>query len=44
MDLTGIRSFIVNIIVATSDNEQSLRKEKTYLNKLNLILVQVIKK
>ncbi|RGB35595.1 CRM1 C terminal-domain-containing protein [Rhizophagus diaphanus] len=39
----GIRSFIVNIIVATSDNEQSLRKEKTYLNKLNLILVQILK-
>jgi len=37
----GIRNFIVNIIVSTSDNEQSLRKEKTYLNKLNLILVQV---
>src|SRR3954447_8795219 len=43
MYLIGIRSFIVNIIVATSDNEQSLRGEKTYLNKLNLILVQVIK-
>ncbi|RHZ71101.1 hypothetical protein Glove_262g9 [Diversispora epigaea] len=39
----GIRNFIVNIIVATSDNEQSLRKEKTYLNKLNLILVQILK-
>jgi exportin-1 len=39
----GIRSFIVNIIVATSDNEQSLRREKTYLNKLNLILVQILK-
>ncbi|RIB27651.1 CRM1 C terminal-domain-containing protein [Gigaspora rosea] len=39
----GIRNFIVNIIVSTSDNEQSLRKEKTYLNKLNLILVQILK-
>ncbi|CAI2165301.1 1535_t:CDS:10 [Funneliformis geosporum] len=39
----GIRSFIVNIIVATSDNEQTLRREKTYLSKLNLILVQILK-
>nr|CAG8474177.1 2563_t:CDS:10 [Entrophospora candida] len=31
------------IIVATSENEQSLHKEKTYLSKLNLILVQILK-
>ncbi|CAG8578666.1 1451_t:CDS:10, partial [Acaulospora morrowiae] len=39
----GIRNFIVHIIVETSKNEQSLKKEKTYLNKLNLILVQILK-
>ncbi|KAG9304016.1 hypothetical protein G9A89_005926 [Geosiphon pyriformis] len=39
----GIRNYIVNIILKTSESEQSLRKEKTYLNKLNLILVQILK-
>ncbi|CAG8682976.1 1597_t:CDS:10, partial [Ambispora leptoticha] len=39
----GIRSYIVNIILSTSENEETLRKEKTYLNKLNLILVQILK-
>ncbi|CAG8461263.1 7509_t:CDS:10 [Paraglomus brasilianum] len=35
----GIRNFIVNIIIDTSENEKTLRSEKTYLNKLNLILI-----
>lgn len=37
----GIRNFIVGIIVKVSSDESSLRKEKSYVNKLNLALVQV---
>lgn len=37
----GIRNFIVNIIMRISSDEVALRKEKTYLNKLNMVLVQV---
>jgi len=38
---SGIRNFIVNIILKAASDEVSLRKEKTYINKLNLALVQV---
>lgn len=37
----AIRYFIVNVIVKVSSDEQSLVREKTYLNKLNMVLVQV---
>ncbi|TFL07509.1 CRM1 C terminal-domain-containing protein [Pterulicium gracile] len=39
----GIRNFIVGITVKVSSDEVSLRKEKTYVNKLNLALVQILK-
>lgn len=39
----GIRNFIVGIIMDLSSDEQALRKEKTYINKLNLCLVQILK-
>ncbi|KXN82603.1 Exportin-1 [Leucoagaricus sp. SymC.cos] len=35
----GIRNFIVGVTVKVSSDEVSLRKEKTYLNKLNLALI-----
>ena len=38
---TGIRNFIVGIIVKVSSDEASMRKEKSYVNKMNLALVQV---
>ena len=38
---TGIRNFIVGITVKVSSDEATLRREKTYVNKLNLALVQV---
>jgi hypothetical protein len=38
---TGIRNFIVAIVVKVASVEVIVKKEKTYLNKLNLILVQV---
>jgi hypothetical protein len=37
----GIRNFIVGVIVKVASDETASRKEKTYLNKLNLALVQV---
>ena len=37
----GIKKYIVGLIIKTSSDPQSLEKEKTYLNKLNMILVQV---
>ncbi|TIC03141.1 hypothetical protein E3Q16_03226 [Wallemia mellicola] len=39
----GIRNFIVNAVIKTSEDEAVMRREKTYLNKLNLILVQILK-
>lgn len=37
----GIRNFIVGVVVKVSSDEQTMRREKSYVNKLNLALVQV---
>ena len=37
----GIKKYIVGLIIKTSSDAELLEKEKTYLNKLNMILVQV---
>lgn len=37
----GIRNFIVGVIMEISSDEANLRRQKVYINKLNLILVQV---
>ncbi|KAF1802666.1 CRM1 C terminal-domain-containing protein [Mucor lusitanicus] len=39
----AIRNFIVNVIVKVSSDEATLRKERTYINKLNMVLVQILK-
>ncbi|KAH6919010.1 Crm1-F1 [Coprinopsis sp. MPI-PUGE-AT-0042] len=39
----GIRNFIVGMTVKVASEEGSLRKEKTFINKLNLALVQILK-
>lgn len=39
----GIRNFIVGIVVKISSDEQAMRREKSYMNKLNLALVQILK-
>lgn len=39
----GIRNFIVEMIIGASSDETTMRKEKTYLNKLNTTLIQVLK-
>jgi hypothetical protein len=40
---SGIRNFVVGVIVKTSSDEGTLRREKSFVNKLNLILVQILK-
>jgi exportin-1 len=38
---TGIRNFVVGATVKVASDETLSRKEKTYINKLNLALIQV---
>lgn len=39
--ILGVRNFVVGITVKIASDEATLRREKTYINKLNLALVQV---
>lgn len=39
--MTGIRNFVVGVNVKVASDEVAMRKEKTYVNKLNLAVVQV---
>ncbi|KAF7731603.1 Karyopherin transporter [Apophysomyces ossiformis] len=39
----AIRYFIVNVIIKVSSSEAVMIKERTYLNKLNMVLVQILK-
>ena len=39
----GIRNFVVSFIVQTSETEESLKTQRTFLNKLNLVLVSILK-
>ena len=39
----GIRNFVVNFIIQLSSTEENLKKERTLLNKLNLVLVSILK-
>ncbi|KAF2204705.1 hypothetical protein GQ43DRAFT_128534 [Delitschia confertaspora ATCC 74209] len=39
----GIRNFVVDFIIQLSNNEESLHADRTLLNKLNLVLVSVLK-
>ncbi|XP_047132277.1 exportin-1 isoform X2 [Hydra vulgaris] len=39
----GIKQFIVGLIIKISSCEETAEKQKIYLNKLNLILIQVVK-
>jgi len=40
----GIKKYIVGLIIKTSSSSELMEKEKTYLNKLNLILVAILKR
>jgi hypothetical protein len=37
----GVRNFVIGITVKVAADEATMRREKTYINKLNLALVQV---
>lgn len=39
-----MRNYIVKSIIDLSSNELTLQSEKTYINKLDLVLVQILKK
>lgn len=39
----GIKNYISNLIIKLSSEEATFRRERMFLNKLNLILVQVQK-
>jgi exportin-1 len=39
----GVRNFVVGITVKVASDEATMRREKTYINKLNLALVQILK-
>ena len=39
----GIRNFVVNYIIQISGTEESLKAQRTLLNKLNLVLVSILK-
>lgn len=41
--LSGIRNFVVNFIIQSSSSEESLKTQRTFLNKLNLVLVSILK-
>lgn len=40
----GIKTYIVGLIIKTSSSPELIEKEKVYLNKLNMILVQILKR
>ncbi|KAI9794804.1 MAG: Karyopherin transporter [Peltula sp. TS41687] len=39
----GIRNFVVNFIIQSSSSEETLKTHRTLLNKLNLVLVSILK-
>ncbi|KAK9840628.1 hypothetical protein WJX81_005548 [Elliptochloris bilobata] len=39
----GIRNYVSNLIIKLSSDEVAFRRERVFLNKLNIILVQVLK-
>merc|ERR1711963_313325 len=40
----GIKKYIIGLIIKTSSSPELMEREKTYLNKLNLILVSILKR
>ena len=39
----GIKTYISNLIIKLSTDDASFRRERTFLNKMNMILVQILK-
>ena len=42
-EIPGIRNFVVSLILETSKSEESLKQQRTYVNKLNQVLVSILK-
>lgn len=42
-DGIGIRNFVVNFIIESSQSEEKLKSERALINKLNLVLVSILK-
>lgn len=40
----GIKKYIVGLIIKTSSDPEGIERERVYLNKLNMILVQILKR
>ncbi|XP_047001392.1 exportin-1 [Schistocerca americana] len=40
----GIKKYVVGLIIKISSDPETLEREKVYLNKLNMILVQILKR
>lgn len=40
---TGIRTYLSNLIISISTNDAAMRRERTFLSKLNLVLVDILK-
>lgn len=43
LKLLAIKKYVVGLIIKNSSDEASLTKEKVYVNKLNLILIEILK-
>lgn len=41
---SGIKTFIIDLIIKTSSDPSTVEKEKFYLTKLNMVLVQILKR
>jgi exportin-1 len=39
----GIKNFIVNLVIHKSSSEEIFRRERVFMTKLNVILVQIVK-
>ncbi|CCF40294.1 exportin KapK [Colletotrichum higginsianum] len=39
----GIRNFVVQFIIQCSSSEETMKEQKTLLNKLNLVLISILK-
>ena len=43
LTLSGIRNFVVNFIIQSSSSEDTLKSQRALVNKLNLVLVSILK-
>jgi len=39
----GIKAFVVNLVIQRSSSEELFRSDKIFMNKINMVLVQIVK-